>query len=41
MVMRGVEKAGTTTIKSCVRGCFQESTQLRNEFLSLVGMSEK
>ncbi|KAM3425797.1 hypothetical protein BST61_g7725 [Cercospora zeina] len=37
MVMRGVEKTGTTTITSCVLGCFDD-LKTRNEFLSLVGI---
>lgn len=36
MVMRGVEKTGTTTITSCFLGCF-EGSETRNEFMSLVG----
>jgi len=39
MVMRGVEKIGTTTITSCVLGCFKKDPMTRNEFLSLVGMN--
>lgn len=37
MVIRGVEKTGTTTITSCVLGCFKENSKMHNEFLSLVG----
>lgn len=39
MVMRGVEKTGTTTITSCVLGCFERKSKTRNEFLSLVGVN--
>lgn len=38
MVMRGVEKAGTATITSCVLGCFEKKSKTRSEFLSLVGV---
>ncbi|KAF1348663.1 putative GTP cyclohydrolase I [Delphinella strobiligena] len=38
MVMRGVEKTGTTTITSCALGCFEKDSKMRNEFLSLVGV---
>lgn len=40
MVMRGVEKAGTTTITSCVLGCFENDYKTRTEFLSLVGVTK-
>ncbi|KAJ3523721.1 hypothetical protein NM208_g12341 [Fusarium decemcellulare] len=39
MVMRGVEKTSTTTITSCVLGCFERKSKTRNEFLSLVGVN--
>lgn len=39
MVMRGVEKTGTTTITSCVLGCFEKNYKMRTEFLSLVGVN--
>ncbi|KAI0205208.1 GTP cyclohydrolase I [Astrocystis sublimbata] len=39
MVMRGVEKTGTSTITSCVLGCFERRGETRNEFLSLVGVN--
>lgn len=35
MTMRGVEKAGATTITSCMLGCFEKSQKTREEFLSL------
>ncbi|KUI74569.1 GTP cyclohydrolase 1 [Cytospora mali] len=38
MVMRGVEKTSTTTITSCVLGCF-ERNEIRNEFLNLIGVN--
>lgn len=40
IAMRGVEKTGTTTITSCVLGCFEKKVKTRNEFLNLVGMSK-
>lgn len=39
MVMRGVEKTGSTTITSCAIGCFEEDPKTRNEFMSLIGMN--
>ncbi|OAA69317.1 GTP cyclohydrolase I [Akanthomyces lecanii RCEF 1005] len=39
MVMRGVEQTSTTTITSCVLGCFERKSKTRNEFLSLVGIN--
>jgi len=36
MSMRGVEKAGTTTITSAVRGVFKENQKTRSETLSLI-----
>ena len=38
MVMRSVEKAGTTTITSYALGCFEGESEMRKEFLSLVGI---
>ncbi|EXU94765.1 GTP cyclohydrolase family protein [Metarhizium robertsii] len=40
MVMRGVEKTSTTTITSCVLGCFEKNNKTRNEFMSLVGVNK-
>ncbi|KAI1745891.1 GTP cyclohydrolase I [Xylaria scruposa] len=39
MVMRGVEKTTTSTITSCVLGCFERRGETRHEFLSLVGVN--
>jgi len=36
MVMRGVEKVGTSTTTSSVRGCFQSDSKTRSEFFSIV-----
>lgn len=41
MVMRGVEKTATTTITSCVLGCFEKKEKTRNEFLSLIGVNRR
>ncbi|PHH65650.1 hypothetical protein CDD81_1736 [Ophiocordyceps australis] len=39
MVMRGVEQTASSTITSCVLGCFERKSKTRNEFLSLVGLN--
>ena len=36
MMMRGVEKQGSSTITSAMLGVFKTQLQTRNEFLSLV-----
>lgn len=38
MVMRGVEKPGTTTMTSCFLGCFENKAEMRNELISLFGL---
>ena len=39
MVMRGVQKTSSTTITSCVLGCFETQSKTRNEFMALVGVN--
>lgn len=39
MVMRGVEKSGSTTITSCARGCFERKSTTWTEFMNLVGVN--
>lgn len=40
MVMRGVEKTNTTTLTSCMLGCFKGKSKTRNEFMQLVGVNQ-
>ncbi|KAK2595043.1 GTP cyclohydrolase 1 [Conoideocrella luteorostrata] len=39
MVMRGVEQTATSTITSCVLGCFERKNKTRAEFMSLCGLN--
>ncbi|EHK21593.1 uncharacterized protein TRIVIDRAFT_216195 [Trichoderma virens Gv29-8] len=39
MVMRGVQKTSSTTITSCMLGCFERREKTRNEFLSLINVN--
>ncbi|KAL2255986.1 hypothetical protein VTK26DRAFT_2386 [Humicola hyalothermophila] len=41
MVMRGVQKTTSSTITSCVLGCFERKEKTRNEFLSLIGVNRR
>jgi GTP cyclohydrolase I len=41
MVMRGVEKAGTSTTTSCLLGSFKSDKQTRQEFFTLVNAPGK
>lgn len=41
MVMRGVEKTSTSTITSCVLGCFERKEKTRNEFLNLISVNRR
>lgn len=38
MVMRGVEKTGTTTVTRCLLGRFEKDSQMYTKFLSLVSL---
>ncbi|TQS33837.1 hypothetical protein Golomagni_05804, partial [Golovinomyces magnicellulatus] len=40
MVMRGVQQTSSTTLTSCVLGCFERKSKTRNEFLNLVGLTK-
>lgn len=37
MVSRGVQKTGSSTVTSCMLGCFREAQKTREEFLGLLG----
>ncbi|EEU34818.1 uncharacterized protein NECHADRAFT_98113 [Fusarium vanettenii 77-13-4] len=39
IVIRGIEKTSTTTLISCILGCFETKSETRYEFLHLVGMN--
>lgn len=39
MMMRGVEKTTTTTITSCVLGCFEHEDKMMSETLRLIGIN--
>ena len=41
MVMRGVQKPNSTTITSCMLGCFERREKTRNEFLSLINVNRR
>ncbi|KAF4585983.1 GTP cyclohydrolase 1 [Ophiocordyceps camponoti-floridani] len=41
MVMRGVQQTSSSTITSCVLGCFERKSKTRNEFFSLVGLNSR
>ncbi len=41
MAMRGVEKQHSSTVTSAMLGCFRDSPQTRQEFLSLVGSNKR
>ncbi|KAH3679941.1 hypothetical protein WICMUC_000684 [Wickerhamomyces mucosus] len=37
MVSRGIQKSGSSTVTSCMLGCFREAQKTREEFLGLLG----
>lgn len=37
MIMRGVQKVGSTTTTSCMLGCMRSNAKAREEFLTLLG----
>jgi GTP cyclohydrolase I len=39
MVMRGVQKVGSTTTTSCMLGCMRSDAQTREEFLALLAQT--
>ena len=39
MAMRGVQQTASTTVTSCVLGCFERKSKTRNEFFSLCGLN--
>jgi GTP cyclohydrolase I len=41
MTMRGVQKPGTKTVTSAMRGIFIHAPQTRSEFLALIGKGGK
>ncbi|KOS21365.1 GTP cyclohydrolase 1 [Escovopsis weberi] len=41
MVMRGVQKVNSTTVTSCMLGCFERREKTRNEFLSLINVNRR
>lgn len=41
MVMRGVEKAGASTVTSSVLGSFKTDKQTRSEFFNLINSGSK
>lgn len=39
MAMRGVQKTTSTTVTSCMIGCFERRSKTRNEFLNLINVN--